>query len=345
MKGTIRLGRLAGIPVSVHLSFLILIVGAAALLAVSVLPDLVVASTGAYWLTAGIFVVLFAGTWLAHELAHAALARRFGVRVEGITLWMFGGVTKFGNNPPTPGKAAAIVAVGPAVSCGIAIVSIILARGVGPGWLYGLPMAGLASLAVLNLFLVGLNVLPGVPLDGGWLLQAWLWHRSKDWARAMVTARKTGLAIAVGLMTFGTVTIFFSLDDGLLLSMAALSLVLAMPAEQKRAGAPVRDVPAGQAMVAGPVIAPGWWTVEAFINYLITNGNHDYLFPVRVYRGAVIGTVGRGDLFGIDPNQRATVHVLDIAHHMDIRLPARTGASAPTVPITPLRRTQDNHPS
>src|SRR5439155_2433679 len=97
------LGRYSGVPVRAHLSVLILIIGAAAQL-VGILPGVVTASTLAYWLTAGVFAVLFTGTLLAHELAHAALARRFSVRVEGITLWMFGVVAKFGNYLPTPGN-------------------------------------------------------------------------------------------------------------------------------------------------------------------------------------------------------------------------------------------------
>lgn len=317
VKGTIRIGRVAGIPVSAHLSVLILIVLAAAQLAVSLLPELVPAGTGARWVTAGIFAVLFAGTLLAHEFAHASLARRFGVRVEGITLWMFGGVTKSSGSPPTPGKAAAIAAIGPAVSVGLAVSSYCLAGLVGSAWLSGLPAAGLVWLGVLNLFLVALNLLPGTPLDGGRLLQAWLWHRSKDWTRATAASARSGVIIATGLLAFGAVTVMIAdFGDGLMLTMVAFFLVMAIGAEQKRAGTPVRDVPAGQTMAASPVFAPGSWTVEAFVRYLVTWGNPDYLFLVRDNAGSPIGVADRADLFGVEPSRRATVHMRDIAHPM-----------------------------
>jgi Zn-dependent protease/DNA uptake protein ComE-like DNA-binding protein len=324
MKGTIPLGRYAGIPVRAHLSVLILIIGAAVQLAVGVLPGLTAASTLAYWLTAGIFAVLFAGSVLAHELAHAALARRFGVRVETITLWMFGGATKFADEPTTPGRAAAIAGIGPAVTCGLGIVFYALAFGLGSLGLSGLLVAGLVWLAVVNLFLAGLNLLPGAPLDGGRLLHAWLWHRSGDRTRATMTTAKIGQGIGGVFCGLGAgLLVSYSVGDGLLLTVLGMVLTAAATAERAAVSTPVRDDPVGRAMPASPVIAPSWWTVQAFVDYLGANAVLYLQYPVRDGQGTQLGVVTRDDLFGIEPSQRTAVHIQDITRPLDARVPAR----------------------
>jgi Zn-dependent protease len=344
VNGTIPLGRFAGVPVRAHPSALIMVVGFTVMLAVDTLPSLTVASTPAYWLTAGIFGVLFTGSLLAHEFAHAALARRLGIPVESVTLWMFGGATALGYDPPTPGKAAGIAGIGPVVNGGLGVVSYVLAAGLGPDWLSGLPTAGLLVLTVFNLLMAVLNLLPGAPLDGGRLLQAWLWHRSGDRARATATTAVIGQGLGGGLIGFGTVLLVNqNILDGFWLLMLGSFILAAASAE--RAAPPrarVPDVPVGQVMTVNPIIAPAWWTVEEFIGHLIRHGFPYRLFPVRDEQGAPVGMVTRGDLFGIEPSLRRTVHVRDVTHPLDSRFLARPDEPlAAVIRRTPLRPAQD----
>jgi Zn-dependent protease len=343
VKGNIPLGRYAGIPIRAHWSVLILITFAAFQLAVGFLPRTTTASGSARWVTAGIFAVLFAGTLLAHELAHAALARRFGIRVEAITLWAFGGATGLGNNPFTPGQAAAVAGAGPAVSGGLGIVSIILAKIIGRDLLAGLPAYALVWLAVVNLFLVMLNLLPGAPLDGGRLLQAWLWHRSGDWTRATVTTGKIGRAVGGTLTGLGAGLAVATSDLGDALWLLILGVFLTAAAtEQMRSAKPVPEVRVGQVMTANPVIAPSGSTVEEFIRHLVANGIPYRQFPVWDDRGAPLGVVDRGDLFDVDPNMRTAVRIRDIAHPVDVQFLARPEESlAALLRRTPLRPAQD----
>lgn len=96
MKANFPLGRWAGIPIGAHWSVLFTVLLLADLLAVNILPAAVPGASGsAYWVTALAVTVLFVVSLLAHELAHAVLARRFGVRVKSITLWMLGGAAMF----------------------------------------------------------------------------------------------------------------------------------------------------------------------------------------------------------------------------------------------------------
>jgi Zn-dependent protease len=343
VEGIFRLGHCAGVPVRAHPSVLITVVAFTVMLGVATLPTLTSASTLGYWLTAAIVGALLVGSLLAHEIAHAVLARSLGVPVESITLWMLGGMTKFWSEPPTPGKAAAIAGIGPAVNGGLGVVSFILAAGTGPVWLSGLPMAGLVVLAVFNLFLAALNILPGSPLDGGRLLRAWLWHRSGNWTRATATAAIIGQGLGGGFIGFGTVTLTNqNIVDGLWLIMLGGFLLAAASAERAHVGPPVPDVLVGQAMTANPVVAPDWWTVRDFVGYLIGQGIPYRLFPVRDSREATVGVVTRSDLTGIEPNLRGIVHVRDVTRPLDDRFLAHPNESLTAVLLrTPLRPAQD----
>ena len=135
-QGSIRLGRIMGIPLSMDLGVLLIGGLLTWVLATMVLPN---GSPGlvsmAYWSVGALGALLFLGSLLAHEMAHAIVARRNDVAVEGITLWMFGGFAQFRTDPHTPGADFRITAAGPATSIGL-------------GGLFGAVAWGLAGEAV-----------------------------------------------------------------------------------------------------------------------------------------------------------------------------------------------------
>src|SRR4051794_6534884 len=102
MRATFRLGRIAGIPVGVHWSLLVIAALLTTSLAGSVLPAVLPNASGSYWAAAILAAALFFASILAHELAHAVVARHFGQRVEDITLWILGGVSRLATEAPSP---------------------------------------------------------------------------------------------------------------------------------------------------------------------------------------------------------------------------------------------------
>jgi Zn-dependent protease len=124
MRTTIPLGRVAGVPVGAHWSALIGVLLLGQLLALSVLPMQAPGRPAwAYWLAGGLAAVGLVASLLAHELAHAIVARRAGLGVQRITLWLLGGVFELGGLPQRPGTEVRIALMGSVVSLGLALCS------------------------------------------------------------------------------------------------------------------------------------------------------------------------------------------------------------------------------
>jgi Zn-dependent protease len=104
MKQSIRLGRVAGIPVGMHWTVVVIIALITDMLAASVLPAIILhQSAGLYWTAAAAGSVLFVAALATREIAHAIMARRRGVGVRSITLWVIGGIAELEGDPPTAG--------------------------------------------------------------------------------------------------------------------------------------------------------------------------------------------------------------------------------------------------
>src|SRR5262245_63040801 len=121
MRASIRLGRVRGIEIGVHWSLLIVGLLVATTLASSRLPSLEPHSHGSYWAAAILATVLFFGSILAHELAHALVAVRRGQRVEGITLWLLGGVASLRDEARDARSEFLVAIAGPLTSIALGI--------------------------------------------------------------------------------------------------------------------------------------------------------------------------------------------------------------------------------
>ena len=159
----------------------------------------------AYLLGAVFALALFASI-VAHELAHALVARRYGVRTGSITLFLFGGVAEMDAEPGTPRADALIALAGPAMSAAIAVVGFTLTFALdrfAPG-LGGGGVARLATyLALANGVLAVFNVLPAYPMDGGRVLRAVLWNRTRDRRAATIAAARVGMGFALLFVALG----------------------------------------------------------------------------------------------------------------------------------------------
>ncbi len=267
MQQTFSLGKVLGIRVSANWS-LFLIFGLLVLgLAGTEFPHSAPGHAGiAYLLAAVLAVAAFYGCLLAHELAHSIVARRHKITVDGIVLWMLGGVSRLKGEAADPATEATIAIVGPATSAVLGLVFFGLSRLAGAGHPDSLLAAGLGWLGWINGALAVFNLLPAFPLDGGRVLRSilWRWHGDKD--RATVTSARVGRAIGAGMIAVGGISALFTTVglSGLWLALVGWFLMRAAQAEAapSRHAAELRGLKVIDAMTRDPVTVPAWVTVE-----------------------------------------------------------------------------------
>ena len=164
MRQSVGLGRVAGIPVGMHWTVAVILVIIAEILGASVLPAaLPHQPTVVYWAAAAAAALVFAGSLLAHELAHSLVAQRNGVRVRSITLWMLGGVAELAGEPPNAVADLRIALAGPAASLAQAAVFGGVALAISYSGGSAVAVAAAVWLAVMNGALAVFNMLPGAP--------------------------------------------------------------------------------------------------------------------------------------------------------------------------------------
>lgn len=190
--GTFRIGQIAGVDVLVRSSWLIVAVFLAVVLAPRV--EEAQPGLGGWKYVAGVaFAVLLYLTVLLHEASHALMAQHYGLPVKSITLHFLGGVTEIEGEPDTPGREFGVSVVGPLTSLGVGLVFLGLHQAVFEG-LLGL---GIWMLASANLVVGVLNLVPGLPLDGGRVLRAVVWKATSDPHRATIVAGWGGRLFAI----------------------------------------------------------------------------------------------------------------------------------------------------
>ena len=205
MSGTLVIGRISGIEIGVHYTWLLIFALITFSLGVGYYPLIVPGlAPSTYWgLGAASALLLFLSV-LIHELSHSILAQRRGLPVRGITLFIFGGVSSIEQEATSPRDEFWISFVGP-------LSSLILA-----GVFFGLSFlaaggsvvsALLSYLATINLALAIFNLLPGFPLDGGRVLRAIIWAVTGDHRKATNWAAAVGHLLAFLLIAFGFIQI------------------------------------------------------------------------------------------------------------------------------------------
>jgi Zn-dependent protease len=200
---SLTIARIKGIAIEVHPSWLLILGLVSWTLSEEAFPSMYEDwSTAAYWIVGTAAALLLFVTVLLHELAHALVAKRRGLDVPKITLFIFGGVSHMARQPRTAGEEFAIAAAGPLTSLVIAAVAAL-------GWLIAHDRneqaeAIFSYLATVNVLLAVFNTLPGFPLDGGRVLRSIAWKRTGSFRRATRIAGGTGEAVGY-LIIFGGV--------------------------------------------------------------------------------------------------------------------------------------------
>lgn len=208
MRG-FRLGSVLGLDIRIDYSWFIIFFLILWTFTFGVFPTTVPGlDTGAYLLMGAVGTFLFFASLLAHEISHSVVARRRGVPVEGITLFVFGGMAHTRMEAESPGDEFVIAGVGPLSSLGIAVLfGLIGWAGAALGWSAGIVEVA-RYLALINAALAVFNLLPGFPLDGGRLFRAAAWRYTGDLRKATRWSSNGGKLVGYALMALGLVQIF-----------------------------------------------------------------------------------------------------------------------------------------
>jgi Zn-dependent protease len=310
--GSVRIGHLAGIPIGINPLWLLIVGLITWSLGASYYPDQVsgIAPAAAYALGLASALLLFASIVL-HELGHAVVARRRGVAIEGIDLWLLGGVSKLRGSPHGPGDELRYAAAGPAVTLLIALGFGIVVLALPAGTPRAL-RAVLEYQLYVNALILAFNLLPAFPLDGGRILRAAVWARVGEMARATSIAATVGRGFAYGFILLGLLAALQGAPGGLWLSLIGLFLAFAGRAEEsaQQLRRTLGGHQAGELMAYPAVVIPAELTIEAATDAF---ARHRYRsFPVSD-RGRVLGLLSIDRVEALDPSRRGSTLVGDLA--------------------------------
>lgn len=310
---SVRLGRLAGIPIGVQPLWLLIVALITASLGAAYYPDEApgIAPAAAYALGLASALLLF-GSILLHELGHALVARRHGVEIEEIDLWLLGGVARMSGYPRHALDELRFAIAGPAVTFAIAVVFgaiSFLLPGSAPDWLAAL----IAYQAIVNAMILVFNLLPAFPLDGGRVARALLWRRRGDVASATETAATIGRWLGYGMVGLGIFSFAAGGFGGLWLALIGLFVVAAGKAEENglRVRLALSGRSAGRLMSCPAVTIPAAASVEDAVRSYFLAAKHP-AFPV-VEDGRVLGLLSAAAIKRVPPQRRAATSVAEIA--------------------------------
>jgi Zn-dependent protease/predicted transcriptional regulator len=279
------LGRVFGIPIYAHYSWLPVFPFYAWAIASGLLPRQAPGlSVLQYWALGVLTTMLLFVSVLAHELAHATMARAEGLGTGNITLYMFGGLASLNGQPAQPASEFKIAVVGPAASFLIGTIFFLADEAFLRGTFHLAIGQVLRHLGLVNWFLAGFNILPGLPLDGGRVLRALIWSRNKNFRAATQQAIRSGLMIALTLIAAGIYSFLMVPDFGITgLWMTIVGLMIALmlgTTEGRNRGVwRVKRGTVEDVMNRDFVQIPPEMKITDFINKVLNN-NHHTSFPV-----------------------------------------------------------------
>ncbi len=208
MAGTFRIGRLFGFEINVHWSWIFIFILVTWTFAAGILEDAYPQWSDAQrWALATIIAIVFFLSILLHEMSHSILARRYGIPVSSITLFVFGGVSNLNKEPDNARQEFWIAIVGPLTSIAIGLVFVILYVGLRSVDHGASDISG--QLALINIAIGIFNLIPGFPLDGGRVLRSIFWARKRNILGATRLASRVGIGVAYVIMGIGILTFFF----------------------------------------------------------------------------------------------------------------------------------------
>ena len=331
MNASLQIGKLAGIPVKLHWSFLLVIplfawiIGSqirltteliATLFGVPIDVTLIAAGLNPYILGSIVALGLFVGVFI-HEMAHSLIAKAKGIEIHSITLLILGGVSQMEETMPDPKIELPMALAGPMTSLAIGLISAALVyvfdAAVADPAVAGVLVFTFGYLGLLNILLFGFNLLPAFPMDGGRVLRAWL-------ARRMPLSRATRIAADVGkgfAVVFGIVGLLF-LNPILIIIAFFIYIGASQEATVLRYNILLQDITVADAMSSPVATVEPTLPLSRLVEMMYETKHLG--FPV-VERGALVGIVALADIHKISPIDREAMQVRDVMTRNPTTLP------------------------
>lgn len=331
MEASLQIGNLAGIPVKLHWSFLLVIplfawiIGSQielttrliqALFGVPIDMTLITAGLNPYILGTVVALGLFFGVFI-HEMAHSLIAKAKGIEIHSITLLILGGVSQMEETMPDPKIELPMALAGPLTSLGVGIICSVLvyvvaAINLDPA-VAGVLIFTFGYLGLLNVLLFGFNLLPAFPMDGGRVLRAWL-------ARRMPLSRATRIAADVGkgfAILFGLVG-FLLLNPILILIAFFIYIGANQEATYLRYNILLQDVTVEDAMSSPVTTVEPTMPLPRVVEMMYETKHLG--FPV-MERGSLVGIIALADIHKTSPIDREAMQVRDVMTRNPTTLP------------------------
>ena len=331
MDGSLRIGRLFGIPILLHYTFLLVIplfayiIGSQIGPTTDMLRDIfripidtsIITSGFMPWILGTVVALgLFFGV-LVHELAHSLVAKAKGIKMQSITLLMFGGVAQMDEGAPEPRTELPMALAGPIMSlifglicCGLVYVTPDMATDAS---IQGVLIFVFGYLGVLNIILFAFNLIPAFPMDGGRVLRAVLAIRM-PLDRATRIAANVGKAFAV---IFGIIGLYF-LSPFLILIALFIYIGASMESTAVQYNVLLQDVTVGNMMSAPVTTVPSNLPLSKVIELMYSSKHLG--FPVTE-RDSLVGMVTLADVNRTSPIDREAMQVKDIMTRNIVTLP------------------------
>jgi Zn-dependent protease len=269
-----------------------------------VTPDLPFVS---YWVSGVMAALLLFASVAFHELAHSWVAQKYKLKIESITLFIFGGVAQLKGEPPHPRAEFWIAVAGPLSSFFLSALFFFLMMSTGGG-----TKALFSYLTRLNLILGIFNLIPGFPMDGGRVLRSIIWGKKKDYFYATQKASSVGRGIALVMIFFGLFSIFTGSSDGIWLIFIGWFLYSAAQASYQQAtlqeilsGIKVKDIMVSEMQTLDPMMSLD----EAVDHYFLKYGYGG--FPV-MDRGRFLGILTLKEVKNVPRQDWGRVKVSDV---------------------------------
>lgn len=329
--------RLFGIPIQADGSWLIIVLIVTWSLSGGFFPSLLPAhDPGLYWILGFAGALGLFASILLHECAHAVVARRYGLPVHSIRLFIFGGVASLGGEPSSARSELLVALAGPLASAGTGIVlfgayRLALSAPRVPAALEVM----LIYLWIANLLLGAFNLIPALPLDGGRVLRALVWWRSRSLLTATKVASISGQVFGVLLIAGGAVQVIRGgLLQGLWLGMMGLFVRKAAGSSYAHAALSQRLRARKTAEFLGQDIAavPADTHIDRFFERWVSRYGYD-LFPV-VDSDGLTGCISPQDLETTPRERWSQTVAADVMRHVSDRTTITPGTDA----LTALRR-------
>ncbi|HEY6776710.1 MAG TPA: site-2 protease family protein [Thermoleophilaceae bacterium] len=336
---SLQLGRIFGIRIGVDVSWFIVL-----FLIIWQLTNYYqdVAPGSNAFVLATVSALAFFLSILLHELGHAVVAIRNGIPIEGIDLWMFGGVARLGRDTDSPGVEFRVAIAGPIVTLLIAAICFGLGVAISnpdqvldssrfaETGVVGATTAVLGYLASINLLVLVFNLIPGFPLDGGRIARAIVWWRTGDRNRATRFAARLGRGVGWLMVGVGALLLILGSFSGLWLAFIGYFLAQAARSAEAQAtfAGRIEHLRVSDVMDAEPVAVPETLDLARAENEFFLRYRWPW-FPVVDADGHLVGVVSHEAVQSVAEQVRPSRPVASVMARDEVGSGLRVGLEEP----------------